>query len=37
MGNEPNICCDNTRHEVNWFDTEQHPKVKIVPAKSDRT
>jgi hypothetical protein len=23
MGNEPNICCDNSKIEVNWFEEQQ--------------
>lgn len=37
MGNEPNICCDNTRHEVNWFEPYDTFKPRTIPPKDDLT
>jgi hypothetical protein len=37
MGNEPNICCDNTRDEVNWFETEKPSKVRMMAPKEEKT
>ena len=37
MGNESNICCDNTRHEINWFEQQKIEKVRIVAPKEEKT
>jgi hypothetical protein len=39
MGNEPNICCDNSHEEVTWFPaqpvTSRLPEEKLVREKKE--